>query len=363
MRPFEDSVGREQADASEPEVRQTSAYDFYILGVLTTAYMLSFLDRTLISLLIPQIKGEFALTDTQVGMLIGFGFVLFYSVLGLPFGSLADRSNRVWLILSGLVVWSVATSASGFAGSFGALLVMRALVGVGEATLSPSAYSTIADRFTSDRLGLAVAIYQAGVSVGSGLALMFGGALAVWSAGSTMTLPIVGTFYRLASDDPFGRPARTTPRAAAVSDCSRSAAAAESGRNAMVRTWVLRWEATGRGLRTCRHVRAREYPCLRGLSLGSTASHARSQHGRSDGRLGAWHDRGSLRHVWHASERNNLRSPNGPRRRFCPDDRRSVGVGRAGSPASRSNPHAPDLSCPFIACAQRSLLRWRPRLL
>src|SRR3546814_2562948 len=87
------------------------------------------------------------LSDTQIGALIGFGFVIFYSVLGLPFGALADRANRRNLILFGLVAWSLATSASGFAGGFTMLLMMRALVGVGEATLSPSAYSTIADRF------------------------------------------------------------------------------------------------------------------------------------------------------------------------------------------------------------------------
>src|SRR3546814_19941678 len=77
---------------------------------------LSVRDRTLISLLIEPIKSEFALSDTQIGALIGFGFVIFYSVLGLPFGALADRANRRNLILFGLVAWSLATSASGFAG-------------------------------------------------------------------------------------------------------------------------------------------------------------------------------------------------------------------------------------------------------
>src|SRR3546814_2266672 len=91
--------------------------------------MLSFMDRTLISLLFEPIKSELALSDTQIGALIGFGFVIFYSVLGLPFGALADRSNRRNLILLGLVAWSLATSASGFAGGFTMLLMMRALVG------------------------------------------------------------------------------------------------------------------------------------------------------------------------------------------------------------------------------------------
>lgn len=176
------------------------AYGYYVVVVLAVAYMLSFMDRVLISLLIGPIKAEFALSDTQIGMLIGFGFVVFYSVLGLPFGSLADRSNRRNLILIGLVAWSAATSASGFAGGFATLMTMRALVGVGEATLSPSAYSTIADRFPPERLGLAVAIYATGVSVGGGLAMMFGGLLVEWAKTAALNLPLVGALggWRLA---------------------------------------------------------------------------------------------------------------------------------------------------------------------
>jgi MFS family permease len=176
------------------------AYSFYVVAILSFAYMLSFMDRTLISLLIAPIKAEFSLSDTEVGLLIGFGFVLFYSVLGLPFGALADRTDRRWLMILGLVAWSLATSASGLVGGFAGLVAMRMLVGVGEATLSPSAYSTIADRFPPNRLGLAVAIYAMGVSVGGGLAMVFGGALVGWAASAEVSLPIVGAVggWRLA---------------------------------------------------------------------------------------------------------------------------------------------------------------------
>ena len=175
-------------------------YSYYVVALLGAAYMLSFMDRTLISLLIAPIKSEFKLNDTEIGMLVGFGFVVFYSVLGVPFGALADRSNRRNLILAGLVAWSVATSASALAGGFVALMGMRALVGVGEATLSPSAYSTIADRFPKDRLSLAIAIYAAGVSLGGGLAMVFGGMLVEWAKHATTTLPLVGPLggWRLA---------------------------------------------------------------------------------------------------------------------------------------------------------------------
>jgi MFS family permease len=175
-------------------------YSYYVVVLLAVAYMLSFMDRTLIGLLIGPIKAEFQLDDTQIGMLIGFGFVLLYSVLGLPFGSLADRSDRRGLILVGLVAWSIATSISGFATSFVMLMGMRTLVGVGEATLSPAAYSTIADRFPPDRLGLAVGIYAAGVAIGGGLAMVFGGMLVEWAKHATVTLPLIGALggWRLA---------------------------------------------------------------------------------------------------------------------------------------------------------------------
>jgi len=183
-----------------PEKGSSLAYGYYVVILLSVTYMLSFMDRTLVSLLIEPIKAEFALSDTQIGALIGFGFVVFYSVLGLPFGALADRTNRRNLILVGLVAWSLATSASGFAGGFLMLLVMRGLVGVGEATLSPSAYSTIADRFPPRRLGIAIAIYAIGVSLGGGLATMFGGVLVEWASDHAITFPVVGTVggWRLA---------------------------------------------------------------------------------------------------------------------------------------------------------------------
>ncbi|RYD99038.1 MAG: MFS transporter [Sphingomonadales bacterium] len=183
-----------------PEPEKGLAYSYYVVVLLAVTYMLSFMDRTLISLLIAPIKAEFLLSDTQIGMLIGFGFVVFYSLLGLPFGALADRTDRRWLIVCGLVAWSLATSASGFVGGFAGLMAMRTLVGVGEATLSPAAYSTLADRFPPHRLGIAIAIYAAGVSVGGGLAMAFGGVLVEWAQHATMTIPLVGEIggWRLA---------------------------------------------------------------------------------------------------------------------------------------------------------------------
>lgn len=175
-------------------------YSYYVVLLLMLTYILSFLDRVLISLLAEPIRAEFDLGDTEIGLLVGFGFVLFYTVLGLPFGAAADRSNRRNLIVMGLVGWSLATAGSGIVSGFGGLLAMRALVGIGEAALSPAALSTIADRFPPDRLAFAISLYSSGVVLGGGLAMGFGGMIAEWAAQTTVSLGALGTIsdWRLA---------------------------------------------------------------------------------------------------------------------------------------------------------------------
>lgn len=175
-------------------------YSYYVVLLLMLTYILSFLDRVLISILAEPIRAEFDLGDTEIGLLVGFGFVLFYTILGLPFGAAADRFNRRNLIVMGLVGWSLATAGSGLIGGFGGLLLMRALVGVGEATLSPAALSTIADRFPPERLAFAISIYSSGVVLGGGLAMGFGGILADWAAETSVSLGTLGTIsdWRLA---------------------------------------------------------------------------------------------------------------------------------------------------------------------
>jgi MFS family permease len=175
-------------------------YSYYVVLLLMLTYILSFLDRVLICLLAEPIRAEFDLGDTEIGLLVGFGFVLFYTVLGLPFGAAADRFNRRNLIVMGLIGWSLATAGSGLIGGFGGLLAMRALVGVGEATLSPAALSTIADRFPPERLAFAIALYSSGVVLGGGLAMGFGGMLADWAGQTSVSLGALGTVsdWRLA---------------------------------------------------------------------------------------------------------------------------------------------------------------------
>jgi MFS family permease len=167
-------------------------YAYYVVGVLLVAYILSFMDRTVLSLLIDPIRRDLGLSDTSMGALIGFGFVLVYSTAGLALGRLADSGDRRLLIAAGLTVWSLATAASSFTAGFSSLLAARLLVGVGEATLSPASYSLIASYFPKHRLGLATSIYALGTVLGSGVASALIGNVARLSA----AIPSVGHFDR-----------------------------------------------------------------------------------------------------------------------------------------------------------------------
>ena len=121
--------------------------------VLTIAYILSFVDRYILGLLIEPIKADLGLTDTQIGYLLGLAFSLFYATMGLPLGYLADRKRRTVLVAAGIAVWSLATAASGLAKNFWHMFIARMTVGAGEATLSPCAMSMISDSFPREKRG------------------------------------------------------------------------------------------------------------------------------------------------------------------------------------------------------------------
>jgi MFS family permease len=169
---------------------------YYATGVLLLAYTLSYIDRQILSLMIEPVKRDLGLTDTEVSLLTGFAFAIFYTALGLFFGRVADRRNRRGLIVIGIVIWCLACVACGFATSLLGLFLARMFVGVGEASLSPSAYSMIADYFPKERRGRAVSIYSLGVYLGSGLAFMVGGLVIAATAGTgDVTVPMLGTFH------------------------------------------------------------------------------------------------------------------------------------------------------------------------
>lgn len=171
----------------------SAAVGWYAVFVLTMAYVLSFIDRTILSLMVGPIRADLGLSDTQISLLHGFAFAIFYTTLGIPIALLADRLNRRNIISIGIAFWSVATALCGFAKSFWGLFWARVGVGVGEAALSPAAYSMVADLFPPQRLGRALAVYTLGVFAGAGLAYMIGGAVVGSVAhAENVVLPLIG---------------------------------------------------------------------------------------------------------------------------------------------------------------------------
>lgn len=172
----------------------SEAYAWYVVGLLTLVYVLSFLDRQILSLMVVDLKTGLALEhDWQVGFLMGPAFAVFYTLFGFPFGRLADSANRTRVIAFGLGIWSLMTVGCGVARQFWQMAAMRVGVGIGEASLSPSAYSIISDVFTPGKLGRAISVYASGIYLGSGLAFMLGGrAVASLRTTEAWQLPWVG---------------------------------------------------------------------------------------------------------------------------------------------------------------------------
>jgi MFS family permease len=157
------------------------------------AYVCSFIDRQILALMVGPIKRDLGISDTRMGLLMGLSFAVFYSFLGLPIGRLADRSNRRTIIACGIAIWSVMTALCGMTRTFWQLFLARIGVGVGEAALSPPAYSMIADYFPRERLGTAIGVYSLGIYLGSGLAMMLGGWITGQVSGATtMSVPLIG---------------------------------------------------------------------------------------------------------------------------------------------------------------------------
>ena len=170
----------EESDASETD--SLPATDFppawrawSVIAILWLVTLFSQLDRQLPALLVKPLKAQFELSDTQFSLLQGYGFALAYTLMGLPFGRLVDRTNRRNLILFGILVWSAMTVLAGFASSYGALMLARVGVGIGEAVLAPAAYSIIADYIAPSRRGRALGAYYVSLAIGSGASLFLGG--------------------------------------------------------------------------------------------------------------------------------------------------------------------------------------------
>lgn len=161
-------------EIARPVEREGRAYRAYLLGVLTLAYVLAFVDRQILSLLIEPMKASLAISDTQIGLLQGLAFGLSYSLLAIPIGRLADRGHRLAIVGTGLGTWSGATALLGLARDFGSAFLFRVGVGAGEAAIAPAAISLLSDSFARRR-ALAIGVLVAGGPVGASLALLAGG--------------------------------------------------------------------------------------------------------------------------------------------------------------------------------------------
>ena len=169
-------------------------YAWYVVVVLMACYTLSFVDRQILSLLVGPIKRDLTISDTRVGLLQGLAFSLFYTLMGLPLGRLADTRNRRNFIGASVALWSLFTSACSAAKSFWWLFLTRIGVGVGEAGLSPAAYSMISDYFPKQHLGVAMGLYSMGVFIGSSLALLVGGTtIDLLQRTPEVAMPFLGT--------------------------------------------------------------------------------------------------------------------------------------------------------------------------
>lgn len=183
---------------SEQDPQQTSdgyptpKYAWTLVAFLTLAYISSFIDRYILGLLIDPIKADTGATDFQMGLLSS-AFTWVYALAALPLGFMVDRRARTKLVAIGIFLWSLATIWTGVAKSFFQLFLARMSVGVGEAILSPAAFSMIGDSFPKERRGLPIAVYSMALVIGAAVANLLSGGILKWAATiGEVSLPFVG---------------------------------------------------------------------------------------------------------------------------------------------------------------------------
>jgi len=164
-----------------------------MVGILTVAHFLSFADLYVLGLMIEPIREDLELSDTQIGLFLGPTFAIFYAMMGLLFGYIADKKRRTWIVAGGILIWSVATAASGLAKNFVHLFVARISVGVGAAALSPCAMSMISDSFPREKRGRPISLYSAAFLLGAGIASLVSAGVLAWAKTvPEVSLPLIG---------------------------------------------------------------------------------------------------------------------------------------------------------------------------
>ena len=182
-----------QVQQLEPTRTRDGWYSWFVVAVLSFAAIVSFIDRQVINLLVEPIKLDLGISDTQISLVQGFSFALFYALLSFPIARIADSGNRKNVIIIGVVVWSMATFSCGLAVGFWSLFFARVFVGAGEATLTPSGCSMIGDYFSKERLPLAISVFTGSGFLGSGVALIIGAyVIDMVNGWGTVVLPLIG---------------------------------------------------------------------------------------------------------------------------------------------------------------------------
>ncbi len=166
---------------------------WFAVVMLTLALILAFADRFVLSLLVEPIKADLLLSDTQIGLLQGLPFGVFYTLFAIPLGRLADNSNRRNLLLICIFIWSVLTAMCGLARSYTFLFLARIGVATGEAGLGPITMTLISDYFPKDKRTKPFGLFLSGTHIGGGLALIIGGAIVeMVTSGTGVSLPLIG---------------------------------------------------------------------------------------------------------------------------------------------------------------------------
>jgi MFS family permease len=173
--PIGDPVRAASIGSSSEEQAASLAYRSYVLVVLVIVYTFNFIDRQIIGILAVPIKAELRLSDSQLGLMGGLAFALFYTFLGIPIARLADRISRTGIMTAALALWSLMTAICGFTHSFAQLFMARVAVGVGEAGGVTPAYSLICDYFPPRERARALSAYSFGIPIGSAVGIVLGG--------------------------------------------------------------------------------------------------------------------------------------------------------------------------------------------
>ncbi|MGA1371139.1 MAG: spinster family MFS transporter [Pseudomonadales bacterium] len=168
-------------------------YGWYVTLVLLLGFTFSFVDRQVLNLLVEPIRQDLKVSDTQISFLQGFAFAITYVLASIPIGRMVDRLNRVRIMIWGVLAWSATTIACGLSRNYWQLLIARTGVGAGEATLSPAAWSVLADYFPPDRLSRPISVYLMGPYIGAGIAMIAGAEVLDFTREvSTVQIPMLG---------------------------------------------------------------------------------------------------------------------------------------------------------------------------